>query len=125
MSYEFLAQSMLIFTVTLKSGLIKNVEFDECGPGAYSYTTDNSEVAEAIRRHTLTKQGVIIDTSVPEEEQQAKVDEEKCDDNSIHFDNITKAKTYLAKTYGVDTRKLKTPDSVKDKAKELGIEIDF
>lgn len=129
--YRFVANSMFIFAVALHSGLIKNVEFEACGVGVYSYMTDNKQVAEAIRKHPLTQQGRIIDKSEPEEPEQEVVgksmdgmDEVKNPD-VLHFDNITKAKNYLAKEFKVDTRGLKSPASVKAKAKELGVDIDF
>lgn len=122
--YRFVAKSMLIFVVTLPSGLIKNIEFERCGNDAYSYITDNKQVAECIRNHPLTKAGRIIDESQPEEIQQQKEEQVK-DENVLHFENITKAKNYLQKTYKVDVRKLKSPESVKEKAKELGVVIEF
>lgn len=124
--YRFVAKSMLIFVVTLPSGLIKNIEFERCGNDAYSYITDNKQVAECIRKHPLTKAGRIIDESQPEEEQiQQQKEEQVKDENALHFENITKAKNYLQKTYKVDVRKLKSPSSVKEKAKELGVVIEF
>lgn len=122
--YRFVAKSMLIFVVTLPSGLIKNIEFERCGNDAYSYITDNKQVAECIRKHPLTKSGRIIDESQPEEIQQQKEEQVK-DENALHFENITKAKNYLQKTYKVDVRILKSPESVKEKAKELGVVIEF
>lgn len=122
--YRFVANSMLIFVVTLPSGLIKNIEFERCGNDAYSYITDNKQVAECIRKHPLTKSGRIIDESQPEEIQQQKEEQVK-DENALHFENITKAKNYLQKTYKVDVSKLKSPESVKEKAKELGVVIEF
>lgn len=124
--YRFVAKSMLIFVVTLPSGLIKNIEFERCGNDAYSYITDNKQVAECIRKHPLTKSGRIIDENQPEEEQVQQQNEEQMkDENALHFENITKAKNYLQKTYKVDVRKLKSPESVKEKAKELGVVIEF
>lgn len=122
--YRFVAKSMLIFVVTLPSGLIKNIEFERCGNDAYSYITDNKQVAECIRKHPLTKAGRIIDESQSEEILQQKEEQVK-DENALHFENITKAKNYLQKTYKVDVRKLKSPESVKEKAKELGVVIEF
>lgn len=130
--YRFVANSMFIFVVALPSGLIKNVEFEACGVGVYSYMTDNKQVAEAIRKHPLTQQGRITDRSEPEdlvEEVVGKLMDVIIDavknPNVLHFDNITKAKNYLAKEFKVDTRGLKSPASVKAKAKELGVDIDF
>lgn len=124
--YRFVAKSMLIFVVTLPSGLIKNIEFERCGNDAYSYITDSKQVAECIRQHPLTKAGRIIDESQPEEEQVQQQNEEQVkDENALHFENITKAKNYLQKTYKIDVRKLKSPESVKEKAKELGVVIEF
>nr|DAI37469.1 MAG TPA: hypothetical protein [Caudoviricetes sp.] len=124
--YRFVANSMLIFVVTLPSGLVKSVEFERCSNNAYSYLTDNKQVADCIRKHPLTKAGRIIDESQPEEEQVQQHEEEQMkDDNALRFENITKAKNYLAKTFGVDTRKLKSPQSVKDEAKKNGVEMDF
>ena len=122
--YRFVAKSMLIFVVTLPSGLIKNIEFERCGNDAYSYITDNKQVAECIRKHPLTKSGRIIDESQQEEIQKQKEEQVK-DENALHFENISKAKNYLQKTYKVDVRKLKSPESVKEKAKELGVVIEF
>lgn len=124
--YRFVAKSMLIFVVTLPSGLIKNIEFERCGNDAYSYITDNKQVAECIRKHPLSKAGRIIDESQPEEVQiQQQKEEQVKDENALHFENITKAKNYLQKTFKVDVRKLKSPSSVKEKAKELGVVIEF
>lgn len=124
--YRFVAKSMLIFVVTLPSGLIKNIEFERCGNDAYSYITDNKQVAECIRKHPLTKAGRIIDESQPEEVQiQQQKEEQVKDENALHFENITKAKNYLQKTFKVDVRKLKSPKAVKEKAKELGVVIEF
>lgn len=124
--YRFVANSMLIFVVTLPSGLIKSVEFERCSNNAYSYLTDNKQVADCIRKHPLTKAGRIIDESQPEEVQVQKHEEEHVtNENALHFENITKAKNYLQKTYKVDVRKLKSPESVKEKAKELGVEVVF
>lgn len=124
--YRFVANSMLIFVVTLPSGLIKSVEFERCSNNAYSYLTDNKQVADCIRKHPLTKAGRIIDESQPEEVQVQKHEEEHVtNENALHFENITKAKNYLKKTYKVDVRKLKSPESVKEKAKELGVDIVF
>ena len=117
---------MLIFVVTLPSGLIKSVEFERCSNNAYSYLTDNKQVADCIRKHPLTKAGRIIDESQPEEVQVQKYEEEHVtNENALRFENITKAKNYLQKTYKVDVRKLKSPESVKEKAKELGVDIVF
>lgn len=123
--YRFVAKSMLIFVVTLPSGLIKNIEFERCGNDAYSYITDSKQVAECIRKHPLTKAGRIIDESQSEVEQIQQKEEQVKDENALHFENITKAKNYLQKTYKVDVRKLKSPESVKEKAKELGVVIEF
>ena len=124
--YRFVAKSMLIFVVTLPSGLIKNIEFERCGNDAYSYITDNKQVAECIRKHPLTKAGRIIDESQPEDVQiQQQKEEQVKDENALHFETITKAKNYLQKTFKVDVRKLKSPESVKEKAKELGVVIEF
>ena len=124
--YRFVANSMLIFVVTLPSGLVKSVEFERCSNNAYSYLTDNKQVADCIRKHPLTKAGRIIDESQPEEVQVQKHEEEHVtNENALHFENITKAKNYLQKTYKVDVRKLKSPESVKEKAKELGVDIVF
>ena len=126
--YRFVANSMFIFAVALPSGLIKNVEFEACGVGVYSYMTDNKQLAEAIRKHPLTQQGRITDKSEPEErveEVVGKLMDVVKNLNVLHFDKITKAKNYLAKEFKVDTRGLKSPASVKAKAKELGVDIDF
>ena len=124
--YRFVANSMLIFVVTLPSGLIKSVECERCSNNSYSYLTDNKQVADCIRKHPPTKAGRIIDESQPEEVQVQKHEEEHVtNENALHFENITKAKNYLQKTYKVDVRKLKSPESVKEKAKELGVDIVF
>lgn len=127
--YKFTANSMFIFAVVLSSGLIKNVEFEACGEGLYSYMTGDKQVAEAIRQHPLVKQGRIADRSEPEDEANEVVekpmDDMETDANVLHFDNITKAKNYLHKEFQIDTRGLKSPDSVRAKAKELGVVIDF
>ena len=124
--YRFVANSMLIFVVTLPSGLVKSVEFERCSNSMYSYITDNKQLADCIRKHPLTKAGRIIDESQPEEVQAKKQKEEQVkDENALRFENITKAKTYLQTTFKIDVRKLKTPESVKEKAKEFGVNLVF
>lgn len=127
--YRFTANSMFIFAVVLSSGLVKNVEFEACGEGLYSYMTGDKQVAEAIRQHPLVKQGRIADRSEPEDEADEVVekpmDDMETDADVLHFDNITKAKNYLHKEFQIDTRGLKSPDCVRAKAKELGVVIDF
>lgn len=128
MSYEFIANSMFIFTVTLASGLVRDIEFDAGENGVFSYSTQEKEVADAIRRHPLVKRGCIIVKSEPQPRQElAQVDElgEEQDSGALVFDNITKARNYLVKTYGVDAKTLKTPASLMDCAKANGIKIKF
>lgn len=139
--YRFFADSMFIFVVTLPSGLIKNVEFDSAGQGVYSYLTDSKDVADCIRRHPLTRKGRIVDKSDPEDGNKlpeagqitakaiaesivAKAKEKAADKDVLHFDNITMARDYLVKNFGV-SRSLKKPESILAKAEELGVKIQF
>lgn len=127
MKYDFLAKSMLIFTVTLASGLIKSIEFEPCGNGSFSFSTTDPNVAVAIRRHPLIKQGRIIDTSeIAEENHLVEAEKPKDDAGDIlAFENITKAKNYLKQNFGVKVGNLRKPDDVMRCALKHGVRMKF
>lgn len=127
MKYDFLAHSMLIFTVTLASGLIKSIEFESCGNGSFSFSTTDPNVAVAIRRHPLVKKGRIIDNSdVTEEHHLVESEKPKDEDKGILvFENITKAKNYLKQNFGVKVGNLKKPEDVMRCALEHGVKMKF
>ena len=59
------------------------------------------------------------------EEQQGDASQNPTGAEVMKFDSITFAKNYLAKTFGIDKKSLKTPEQVIAAAEEKGVKIEF
>lgn len=76
MFYSFAAERKIAFTV-MANGVRWLVEFgDRNINGASSFTTKNAKVAQAIRKHSLSRRGVIIETT-PHQIEEAIIEEPK------------------------------------------------
>lgn len=117
----FISEKQLIFRVTVK-GSPMIVAFSEISNGAKSrFFTSNNDVADAIRAHKFYREGKIFETPEQRTEQrQAPPAEER---ETIEFRDISKAKTWLKKTYGSEAQALRTPQEITAFGKEKNIII--
>ncbi len=116
----FLAESRLVFHVAV-GGVSKVVDFSEGGEGMPSiYRTDDEAVIAAIRSHRYYRQGKIMER---EDAVTASQQSGQGDDDVLDFTSYTQLKAYLKKTFKDDARvtKIKTPEQVKEYAREKGV----
>ncbi len=153
--YRFAAPRQFIFSVAVegRTHLIRFGERNQFGTSVFN--TKDAKIAEAIRNNNLFKRGSIAEApkeeiaeptkgKAPKKPQQAPdkkqagedLDIKKLtkpqtgkkpakDDNTKTFKNITQAKEYLSKTFGIPKTKLKTPALVEQAAKDNGITIAY
>jgi len=148
--YRFASQRQFIFSVPVggRPHLIRFGERNQFGTSVFS--TQDPKIAEAIRHNDLFKRGAIAEApreeiktpkptkgkatkptkAAPKPDEQIDIntlttpkEEPKPDDNTKIFKNITQAKEYLSKTFGIPKTKLKTPALIEEAAKANGIQI--
>ncbi len=146
--YKFSSERQLFFYVNVK-GQLRLVKFGERNSyGACVFTTMLRETAEAIRRHSLYKRGVIkeqvtekpqtaVETPAPKPKVVAKpaapqvkketaateTPEQTEKKEVVEARNFTQAKSLLAKKLGIAYSDIKTPDQLMQLAKQAGVEI--
>ena len=153
MTYAFAAESQYIFHTEI-DGIQYLVQFGfRNGNGSSVFQTQNAKVAEAIRRTSMFKRGAIVETTVwPKKDDALKgaaqngstkdtkdtkggarddseapagnADEEPKMEVKV-FANITQAKEFVSKEYGVAKRLLKKPEQVIEEAKKHGVKIEI
>lgn len=131
MTYIFSSERQLIFKVVV-AGRDRLVEFGERNNAGRSlFITENQYIAAAIRLHDFYKNGIITEASTakpseppsPVSSEGEGVKEEKS--NVVEVENISAAREYLVKTFGVERKSVKSPSQIKSQAKKCGIEIRF
>lgn len=145
-TYHFSADRQLFFYVNV-AGQQRLVRFGERNTfGSSVYTTKLRETAEAIRRHSLYKRGVIreqvsdeapkikaatpvLEAPAKNERSEAKTEgadaktKKEMAKEVMEARNFTQAKSLLAKRLDIPYNTIKTPDQLQQLAKEAGIEI--
>lgn len=144
--YTFAAARQFIFQVTVE-GRQRLVRFSERNQfGASTFCTPDAKVAEAIRKTSMVKRGVIEETT-PKEEKKPQgtaaqvarpaespqphegVDDEVQPPDSkadvIEVDNFSQAKEAVAKRLGIDKSSIRTPPDLSAVAKRNGIIIKY
>lgn len=152
MTYIFSSERQLIFKVVV-GGRDRLVEFGERnGSGRSLFVTENSYIAGAIRRHDFYKNGIIEEAAMESprtgegkageavipsprtregdkegagESEAGEVSQDVKDSNVQEFENISAAREYLVRTFGVDRKSVKLPSQIKSQAKKCGVEIRF
>lgn len=129
--FEFVAERQLIFHADI-DGLQRLIIFGEReGNGASVFQTKDERVANAIRRTAMFRRGVIIETtrtaspSLPQGPktnhgsplQKAPTKEEKT------FANITQAKDWISRSWGISKSALRTPAQIMTAADAHGVKI--
>jgi hypothetical protein len=136
--YTFSAERQLFFYVNV-GGQQRLVKFGERNAyGASVFQTILRETAEAIRRHSLFKRGVIREAvnDTAAEDTAARVTTEVLgsgrstdeapkgpEAETIEAKNFTQAKSAVAKKLGIGYNDIKTPDQLMQLAKEHGLNI--
>lgn len=121
----FISEKQLIFRITVK-GSPMIVVFSEISNGAKSrFFTSNTDVADAIRAHKFYREGKIFET--PEQRTEQRTEQRQAPlaegRETIEFRDISKAKTWLKKTYGSEAQALRTPQEITDFGKKKNIII--
>lgn len=152
MTYIFSSERQLIFKVVV-GGRDRLVEFGERnGSGRSLFVTENSYIAGAIRRHDFYKNGIIEEAAMESprtgeskageavmesartregdkegagESEAGEISQDVKDSNVQEFENISAAREYLVRTFGVDRKSVKLPSQIKSQAKKCGVEIRF
>ena len=152
MTYIFSSERQLIFKVVV-GGRDRLVEFGERnGSGRSLFVTENSYIAGAIRRHDFYKNGIIEEAAMESprtgeskageaamesprtregdkegagESEAGEISQDVKDSNVQEFENISAAREYLVRTFGVDRKRVKLPSQIKSQAKKCGVEIRF
>lgn len=147
MIYEFSADRQLFFYVNIE-GQQRLVRFGERNSyGASMFQTQLAKTAEAIRKHSLFKRGVIKEmtreepkaatatmpeTKVPGTERNGaneangangQADGATGQENVLEVKNFTQAKSALAKKLDIAYSDIKTPMQLEELAKKAGITI--
>lgn len=144
-TYEFAAESQYIFHTEV-DGIQYLVQFGfKSGNGSSVFSTHNAKIAEAIRKTSMFKRGAIVETTIwpkkddalkgtaqngaapietPTEQSTATADDEPKMEVKV-FANITQAKDFVSKEYGIAKRLLKKPEQVIEEAKKHGVKIEI
>ena len=148
--YKFISPRQLIFKVTKSGGTQAIVYFSErAANGTSTFLTQDEEIAQAIMRHSFFAKGVIrladsdakerqtTDAPAPTDDAsasqgpetdempaEAPVSEEQVTGEGVmRFPNITIAKDYLHRTYGVKKEEIRSLPKVLAYAEGKGVTI--
>lgn len=146
MEYRFSAERKLVFTVST-GGRNLLVEFSDRNSGGMStFVTSNEKVAQAIRRTSLSRRGVIIEStpiqtasssqpatpSAPRIPKSPKVPNSPKDPvssaqspNVREYDNFTVAREAVVKEFGIKKSDVRNPTSLARFAQEKGFSIKY
>lgn len=119
--YEFAASRQFIFHKEI-GGVQRLIEFGELSGGTSAFQTKDAKVAEAIRGMQLFKRGAIVETTRGGNEPEEKGVEEKGVEEKV-FTNITRAKEWMSKTWGIPRGALRKPSDMEKAAKEHGVKV--
>lgn len=140
MFYTFVADRKLVFVVDA-GGRKRLVEFGERDSNNASlFSTTDADVAKAIRRSSMSRRGIIIETTVaqkPEEPRKkaavapkptAQTDAAKTDvtqGDIREYDNFTQAREAISKEFGIAKSTVRNPTALERAAKEHGFSIKY
>ena len=133
MEYSFSAERKIVLTIQA-GGKNRLVEFGERNDnGVSTFFTSNDAVAHAIRRHSLSRRGVIIETTRPQEPalEKPKVATNKPSapkENGVPvrvFDNYSVARETICKELGIPKNKVRKPETLEKIARENGFVIKY
>lgn len=135
--FEFSADTQYIFKVTV-DGVQYLVAFSERNSfGTSTFSTANEKVAEKIRRTSMFRNGAIrettqcddaeagIDAAAEQRPTERESESEEKKDSVKEFANITLAREWLSKTFGVKKSEIRYPGQIAKCAKENGVEIRY
>lgn len=122
--YEFTADRKFIFHVNA-GGQQKLVEFEDGNTfGVSIYRTSDKQIADTIRHSAMFSRGAIKETATVDDTDN-KGSEPAAPETGKQkiFSNITQAKEWLNKEFGVSKRYIRSVQAVIDCAKEKGYNI--
>lgn len=136
MEYTFAAERKVVLIVQT-GGRNRLVEFGERnGNGVAEYFTTNDAVAQAIRRHSLSRRGVIVETT---RQQQAEPEKPKAavvqllaqaeqTESGVPvraYDNFTFAREAICKEFDIPKSSVRSMVALEAVAKEHGFTIKY
>ena len=134
MEYLFAAERKLVFVVQA-GGVKRLVEFgDRNENGVSAYSTTNAAIAQAIRRSSLSRRGVIKEsTKYPDPETQpsapVKAAEKKPQKPAAptvrEYENFTLAREAIIKEFGLKKSEVRNPTALARVATEHGFSIKY
>lgn len=135
MEYTFAAERKVVLFIQAggRNRLVEFGERNDCGVSTF-FTTDDA-VAHAIRRHSLSRRGVIVETTKPQAPKVAPVETKKATiapkvptENGIPvraYDNYTLAREAICKEFGIAKNKVRKPETLEKIAREKGFAIKY
>lgn len=142
MEYSFAAERKLVFIVST-GGRNLLVEFSERNQnGASVFSTRDEKVAQAIRRTSLSRRGIITETTRPQQpepkvksnissavksptpSQKQTADHDKTPDVRF-YDNFTQAREAITREFGLKKSDVRNPTTLARVAQEHGFTITY
>lgn len=138
MEYTFAAERKLVFVVQC-GGRNRLVEFgDRNISGASVFITTDPNVAQAIRRSSLSRRGVIVETTKPQEPapekasqtntnttQKTQSPQEPASPEVRPYENFTLAREAIIKEFGLKKSEVRNPTALARVAQEHGFTIKY
>lgn len=137
MEYNFSAERKLVFIVSV-AGRNLLVEFgDRNSGGRSSFTTTDGKVAQAIRRTSLARRGVIVETTPTVDIPPASSNHPSSPkiptspnnpdspSSSREYDNFTLAREAIIKEFGIKKSEVRNPTALARFALSKGIIIKY
>lgn len=135
MDFSFAAERKVVLTVQA-GGRNRLIEFGERNSNGVScFQTTDAITANAIRRHSLSRRGVIVETTPPQQQEpepeikkvvKADTQPKAADGTPIRaFDNFTLARETITKELGIPRTKVRTPATLEKLARENGFIIKY
>ena len=126
--FKFRAKTHIGLSINTKGGHA-HITFCELTGGGSIYTTENKEIAEALRKHhkfgkLFTEQEVKEETAKQQELEQKKADD-RAKQSIKEFACVEDAKEYMADTFGISRSKLRTRGDIEKQAAGRGITIQW
>ena len=140
MEYSFAAERKLVFIVST-GGRNLLVEFSERNQnGASVFSTRDEKVAQAIRRTSLSRRGIITETTRPQQPEPKAQSKPSTADKShaLHrkqdhdktpdvrsYDNFTQAREAITKEFGLKKSDVRNPTALARVAQQHGFTITY
>lgn len=130
--FKFISKSHVAINVIMPGGKNVHISFMEMTGGGSAYTTNNVDMANALRQHNkfgkLFKEVAVVEKPAVKKATPAKPAEAQNGaggdgTKEMSFKNNEDAKDYLAERFGISRSKMKTRAAIEESAKQVGIKV--